>query len=409
MQPFQTKMNAYDTRPITDGGTTRRQILSEEELQDSFPDWRDQICHSERLAAQTADTVAPNTVLQEPLSSRLDHDLYSHQADALELLANDENVVVTTSTSSGKTLIYQLQIARNHLGNPDATALCLFPTKALTTDQEKALNDGLRDSLELDTTVGVYDGDTKNERKRRIRETANVILTNPAGLNVYLPRHNKDRGWHRFYSNLELVVIDEGHEYSGVMGTHVAWILRRLRRVLAHYESDPQFVMTTATIGNPATHAGTLTGADFQVIDEDGSPRGNRDIVLWEPPLDEETLEDYDDGSGDLMEGFEQARRSSAREAASVTAHLAINGMQTLQFTTARQGTEIGAKQAVGAARDHPREQYIDVEPYHAGLGKQKRRAVENQLKGTTLDAVISTNALELGIDIGSVDATVTD
>ena len=162
-------MNAHDTSPITDGWTTRRQILSEEQLQDSFPDWRDQICHSERLAAQTADTVAPNTVLQEPLSSRLDHELYSHQADALELLATHENVVVTTSTSSGKTLIYQLQIARNHLTNPDATALCLFPTKALTTDQEKALNDGLRESLELDTTVGVYDGDTKHERKRRIR------------------------------------------------------------------------------------------------------------------------------------------------------------------------------------------------------------------------------------------------
>ena len=409
MHPFDTDSQISNTVPITDGGTTRRQILSDDQLQDSFPDWRSQICHSERLTAQSADTVAPDTVLEEPLPSRLEYDLYSHQAEALELLADDENVVITTSTSSGKTLVYQLQIARNHLEDPDATALCLFPTKALTTDQEKALNDGLRGTLDLETTVGVYDGDTKDERKRTVRENANVILTNPAGLNVYLPRHNKDRGWHRFYSNLELVVIDEGHEYSGVMGTHVAWILRRLRRVLAHYDADPQFVMTTATIGNPAAHAGTLTGADFEVIDEDGSPRGNRDIVLWEPPLDEETLEEYDDGSGDLMEGFEQARRSSAREAASVTAHLAINGMQTLQFTTARQGTEIGAKQAVGAARDHPRERYIDVEPYHAGLGKRKRRAVENQLKSTDLDAVISTNALELGIDIGSVDATVTD
>jgi len=395
--------------PLTDGGTMRREILSETQLQESFPDWRSQIRHSERLTAQSADTVAPETVLSEPLPSQLEYDLYSHQAEALDALADGQNVVVTTSTSSGKTLIYQLQIARNHLADADATALCLFPTKALTTDQEKALNDGLTGEFDLDTTVGVYDGDTKNERKRTVRENANVILTNPAGLNVYLPRHNKDRGWHRFYSNLELVVIDEGHEYSGVMGTHIAWILRRLRRVLAYYGADPQFVMTTATIGNPATHATTLTGAEFQVVDEDGSPRGNRDIVLWEPPLDEETLEAYDDGSGDLMEGFEQARRSSAREASSVTAHLAINGMQTLQFTTARQGTEIGAKQAVRAARDHPRERYIDVEPYHAGLGKQKRRAVENQLKGADLDAVISTNALELGIDIGSVDATVTD
>ena len=395
---------------MPDGGTgRRREILSEPQLKESFPDWREQIRHSERLDAQSAETVAPERVLQDPVASRLGHDLYSHQAEALDLLAANENVVITTSTSSGKTLIYQLQIARNHLANENATALCLFPTKALTNDQEQALNNRLRGELDLDTHVGTYDGDTKDERKRTVRENANVILTNPAGLNVYLPRHSKDRGWHRFYSNLELVVIDEGHEYGGVMGTHVAWILRRLRRVLAHYGADPQFVMTTATIGNPAAHASTLTGAEFSVVNDDGSPRGTRDIVLWEPPLDEEALDGYDDGSGDLIEGFEQARRSSAREASSVTAHLAVNEIQTLQFTAARQGTEIGAKQMMEAARDHPRDQYIDVEPYHAGLGKRKRRAVENQLKSADLDAVISTNALELGIDIGSVDATVTD
>jgi DEAD/DEAH box helicase domain-containing protein len=395
---------------VPDGGTAhRREILAGSRLEESFPDWRERIRHGERLDARSAETVAPERVLRDPLASRLSYDLYSHQAEALELLAAGENVVVTTSTSSGKTLIYQLQIARNHLESDAATALCLFPTKALTNDQEQALNDRLRGELALDTHVGTYDGDTTDERKRTVRENANVILTNPAGLNVYLPRHNRDRGWHRFYSNLELVVIDEGHEYGGVMGTHVAWILRRLRRVLAHYGSDPQFVITTATIGNPAAHAGTLTGAEFDVVDEDGSPRGTRDIVLWEPPLDEAALEGYDDGGDDPMEGFERARRSSAREASSVTAHLAVNGVQTLQFTTARQGTEIGAKRTTEAARDHPRDRYVDVEPYHAGLGKRKRRAVENQLKSADLDAVISTNALELGIDIGSVDATVTD
>jgi len=179
-----------------DGGTARhREVLSESELKESFPDWREQIRHSERLDAQSAETVAPEDVLQDRLASRLGHDLYSHQAEALELLAADENVVVTTSTSSGKTLIYQLQIARNHLANDDATALCLFPTKALTNDQEQALNDRLRGELDLDTHIGTYDGDTKDERKRTVRENANVILTNPAGLNVYLPRHNKDRGW----------------------------------------------------------------------------------------------------------------------------------------------------------------------------------------------------------------------
>ena len=398
--------------PATDGGVdpqvTDQGVLTGTALRESFPNYRGQIVHTERVPAREAATVAPATVLEAPLASALETDLFSHQATALQTLAAGENVVVTTSTSSGKTWIYALQIARNHLANPDATALCLYPMKALTRDQEASLNDKLRQDWELDVHVGTYDGDTTREQKQRVREQANVILTNPAGLNAYLPRHNKDRGWHRFYSNLELVVIDEAHEYSGVTGTHVAWILRRLRRLLAYYDADPQFVITTATIGNPAAHATQLTGADFTVVDEDGSPRGARDVVLWRPPLEAEDLHEHapDD---DPIADFEQARRSSGAEAAAVTAHLAGNGLQTLQFSGARQGTEIGAKQVARAASDSHRTGYVDVEPYHAGLGKQQRRAVENKLKRASVDAVVSTNALELGIDIGSVDATVAD
>jgi DEAD/DEAH box helicase domain-containing protein len=393
----------------TDGGAHRQEgarhdILSEDALKQSFPDYDRQVRHSTRLDGRAATTVPANEVLADELADRLAYDLFSHQAEALDHLANNDNVVVTTSTSSGKTWIYALQIARNHRANPDSTALCLYPMKALTRDQENELNTKLREDWGLDPEIGVYDGDTKSERKRRIREHANVILTNPAGLNVYLPRHNKDSGWHRFYSNLELVVIDEGHEYSGVTGTHVAWIIRRLRRILAHYDADPQFIITTATIGNPAAHATQLTGADFHVVDDDGSPRGDRDIVLWEPPLNDDEL---DDDSDDPLADFGQARRSTGSEAASVTAHLATNGVQTLQFCTARQGTEIAAKQTKQAASDHPSGEYISVDPYHAGLGKQERRAVENKLKTASVDAVASTNALELGIDIGSVDATV--
>lgn len=397
-----------ESQLCTDGGSrqadVRREILSEEALRQSFPDYDGQVRHSTRLDARAADIVPADDVLTDELAEQLEYDLFSHQAEALDYLANEENVVVTTSTSSGKTWIYALQIARNYRANPDSTALCLYPMKALTRDQENELNTKLRGDWGLEPEVGVYDGDTKSDRKRRIREHANVILTNPAGLNVYLPRHNKDSGWHRFYSNLELIVIDEGHEYSGVTGTHVAWIIRRLRRILAHYDADPQFVITTATIGNPATHAKQLTGADFRVVDDDGSPRGKRDIVLWEPPLESDEL---DDDGEDPLADFEQARRSTGSEAASVTAHLAVNDVQTLQFCTARQGTEIAAKQAIEAASDHPSNEYISVDPYHAGLGKKERRAVENKLKSASVDAVASTNALELGIDIGSVDATV--
>jgi DEAD/DEAH box helicase domain-containing protein len=397
----------------TDGGATQNiPILSEAELKSSFPDWRNQIQHTEHLPEQSAATVPASDVLPSRLASQLTHDLYSHQAAALDMLADDENVVVTTSTSSGKTLIYQLQMARNHLSDSNATALCLYPTKALTNDQEQSLNNLFRETLDLDVHVGTYDGDTDSKRKRRVRNDANVILTNPAGLNVYLPRHNKDSGWHRFYSNLDLIVIDEAHEYSGVMGTHVAWIIRRLRRILNHYDATPQFVMTTATIGNPKEHATQLTGTTHEVVSTDGSPRGSRDIVFWEPPIDLDAIEHPDDeiiDPTDRQTDFEQARRSSATEAASVTAHLAVNGVQTLQFTNARQATEVGAKQVVRAAMDHPANEYISVEPYHAGLGKTHRRSIETQLKNSDVDAVISTNALELGIDIGSVEATVTD
>ena len=391
-----------------DGGATRdrtRDVLSEDALRSTYPEYTGQVAHTERLPATHAETVDPHEVLRPELADRLEYDLFTHQAEGIRRLRGGDNVVVTTSTSSGKTWIYALEMAENHLRDPESTALCLFPMKALARDQERTLNEKLRGDWDLDPTIGVYDGDTGSDRKRQVRENANVILTNPAGLNAYLPRHNKDRGWHRFYSNLELVVVDEAHEYSGVTGTHVAFVLRRLRRILAYYDADPQFAMTTATIGNPATHASRLTGEEFSVVDDDGSPSGARDIVLWEPPLAEDEL---DDGADDPLSDFEQARVSTGSEAASVTAHLAVHGIQTLQFCSARQGTEIAAKQIAEAADDHPTDAYVQADAYHAGLGKKRRRAVENKLKGEAIDAVPTTNALELGIDIGSVDATVT-
>jgi DEAD/DEAH box helicase domain-containing protein len=396
---------------MSDQPQSRQDILSKDALEATFPEYDDQIVDSERLPPREATTVPAEAVLRDVLAKELDNELFSHQATALERLANDENVVVTTSTSSGKTWIYTLQIARNHLDNPDATALLLYPMKALTRDQERELNDKLRGDWNTDPTIGVYDGDTSNDRKRQIRENANVILTNPAGLNVYLPRHAKDSGWQRFYNNLELIVVDEAHEYSGVTGTHVAWILRRLRRLLQYYDSDPQYVMTTATIGNPATHANRLTSERFAVVDEDGSPRGARDIVLWKPPIDEEALETANEADIDPAEAeanFEEFRMSAGNEAAKVAAHLALNGRQTLQFCSARQATEIGVRQIESAARSHDESGYVEAKAYHAGLGKRTRRGIEESLKLGELDVVASTNALELGIDIGSVDATVT-
>ena len=386
----------------------RHEVLSEEALKESFPDYNGQVTASEHLPTRDADTVPAEEVLRDELATRLDTDLYQHQAAGLDALANDENIVVTTSTSSGKTRIYALQMARNQLENPDATALCIYPMKALTRDQETTLYNRLRE-WDIDASVDVYDGDTKDARKPSIRTDSDTILTNPAGLNVYLPRHATDSGWPRFYDNLELIVVDEAHQYSGIMGTHVAWILRRLRRLLSYYDADPQFVLTTATIGNPAQHAERLTSEEFTVINEDGSPRGARDIVLWKPPIDESALQKARENNIDPTEvGMEEFRASTGGEAAKVSAHLAINDRQTLQFCTARQGTEIAARKIAGAARDHPQDNYIKTKAYHGGLGKRTRRGIENQLQMGDVDAVASTNALELGIDIGSIDATVT-
>ncbi|WP_435320518.1 DEAD/DEAH box helicase [Haloarchaeobius sp. TZWSO28] len=367
-------------------------------LADSFPRYDDQIVHVATQDAREAQRVPAGEVLRPQLARRLPFDPYTHQAEALNRLADGENVCVATSTSSGKTWVYALQIARNYLDDPDSTALLVYPTKALSRDQEQQLSD-LFDDLGLDLTVAVYDGDTPQDRRKHIRENADVVITNFAGVNVYLGHH---RRWHDFYSSCALLVVDESHTYTGVHGMHVAWTIRRLRRVLDHTDSDPQLVCTSATIGNPAEHSERLTGAPFSVVDEDGSPHGRRDIVFWNPPLDTDSLpEDAD------LEEYKQARASAGDQAASLTAHLGLHGIQTLTFTRSRQGTEIGAKQAVNAARKHPLSGYLSVEPYHAGHGKQTRRGTEYELKSGSLDAVISTNALELGIDIGSVDATV--
>jgi DEAD/DEAH box helicase domain-containing protein len=370
-------------------------------LERTFPEYEDQLRHVETVPAENGEYVEPRAVLDARLAASFGEsigDLYTHQAAALRELAAGNNVCVSTSTSSGKTYVYALEIARRTLANPDATALLVYPTKALSRDQEGELNDFF-DGLGLDISVRVYDGDTPGDRRKHIRETADVVITNFAGVNVYLAHHTR---WHSFLSNCELLAIDESHTYTGVHGMHVAWTIRRLRRLLDHYGSDPQVVCTSATVGNPAEHSERLTGGPFAVVDEDGSPRGTRDIAFWKPPIDETALGDDPD-----FEAFREAQTNPVREASSILAHLGLNGVQTLLFTRSRKNAELGAKYAGSAAGTHPRSGYLDVEPYHAGLGKETRRGTEHQFRTGQLDGVTSTNALELGIDIGSMDATI--
>ena len=361
-----------------------------ESLSKTYPRYSGQVAHTHTQPATDADTVPADTILDDRIASQLPHDLYTHQAEALKALDNGENVCVATSTSSGKTLVYGLHIARQVLNSDDSTALLVYPTKALSRDQKQALDD-LYSQLGLDIDVAVYDGDTPSNKRRRIREESDVVISNFSGVNVYLSDHPL---WKEFYQHLDLVAIDESHSYTGIQGMHVAWVIRRLWRVLETYDVDPQVTLTSATIGNPKEHAETLTDKSVTVVDDDGSEHGKRDIVFWDPPMEE-------DDKG------EEIKRSADKEASDVLAHLADRDLQTLMFTRSRKQTELNARRIRNADEDLTPTGGIDIEAYNAGHGKQSRRQAEDRLKSGRLDGIVSTNALELGIDIGSVDATI--
>lgn len=365
------------------------------ELQQTYPDdaYNGQLKHTLTIDEKGAETVPVGDVLRDRLASEFPHDaLYTHQAEGIAALKRGENVCAATSTSSGKTLIYALRVAQNKLDNPDSTALLVYPTKSLSRDQEQSLND-LYDELGIDISVNVYDGDTPGRRRKRIRNKSDVIITNFSGVNTYLNQHEL---WDSFYQNLNLVAIDESHSYTGIQGMHVAWTTRRLRRVANNYDANPQFVLTSATIGNPAEHSKQLTGVDVTVVDNDGSPHGERNIAFWRPPVQNADNENE-----------EEIQRPADQEASEVLAHLTQRNKQTLMFTRSRKQTELNAQRARNAINDHPGTRNPTVESYNGGHGKQSRRSVENRLKSGKLDGVVTTNALELGIDIGSVDATI--
>ncbi|ELY95328.1 hypothetical protein C482_16843 [Natrialba chahannaoensis JCM 10990] len=382
------------------------------------------------LPGREAATVPNSNVLRPELAEQLEHDLYAHQAEALEALECGKNICVATSTASGKTRIYALQIARHYLdareraaetgagkgrqnggektgavSGPTPTAYICYPTKALSRDQERELND-FYDDLGLDITVRVYDGDTeRGETRRQIREEADIIITNFAGVNTYL--HDHDR-WARFFSACDLVVIDESHTYTGVHGMHVAWIIRRLKRVLASYDADPQFILTSATIGNPGAHSSTLIDDQVTVIDEDGSPTGPRELVLWNPPPQSSEKDGDRAGAEDAVTD----RVPATVEAPRLLSHLTYHDAQTLLFTPSRKLAELSVKRAAKHRRDRSRyytnpDRGSAIEPYHAGHSRRNRHGTEHQLKTGVLDGVASTNALELGINVGEMDATV--
>ncbi len=339
---------------------------------------------------RAAERVPMPPALQSDLAAALAgagiSSLYSHQLEALDAAAAG-NVVVTSGTASGKSLSFNLPVLGDLCGDRYARALYLYPTKALAQDQARKLHQlGL-----AAVRLAIYDGDTPREDRPAIRKRSNLILTNPDMLNVSLLPHHKQ--WADFLHGLRWVIVDEAHTYRGVFGSHVANVLRRLRRVASVYGSDPRFVMASATIANPQELARRLVGQPFTLVDTDGAPRAGRRIAMWNPPVIDERL---------------QTRRSVLSETAELVADLVIAGQRTICFLRSRRGIELIQRFVRMRLEDLGRRELAErIAPYRAGYTPQQRRDIESRLAGGELLAVIATDALELGIDIGELDAAV--
>jgi DEAD/DEAH box helicase domain-containing protein len=323
--------------------------------------------------------------LRHALVSRGIGQLYTHQGAAFGHVANGRNVVVVTPTASGKTLCYNLPVLNRLMADGEARAMYLFPTKALAEDQLQEFQAGV-DAAGCDFRAFTYDGDTPQDARRAIRERANVILTNPDMLHAgILPHHTK---WAKAFENLRYVVIDELHYYRGVFGSHLANILRRLKRICEFYGSSPQFICCSATIANPKELAESLTGQPFELVEQNGAPAGEKYVVFYNPPVVNRAL---------------GIRRSYLNETRRIARELIDRGQQTLVFANSRLATEV---LLTYLKNDHAG---VDssVRGYRGGYLPKERREVEQKLRDGEIRAVVATNALELGIDIGSLDAVV--
>jgi DEAD/DEAH box helicase domain-containing protein len=315
-------------------------------------------------------------------------ELYSHQALTAELVRDGKNVVVVTPTASGKTLCFNLPVLNAVLENPDTRALYLFPTKALAQDQSAELQDLAR---RLDDSFGVftYDGDTPSDARKAIRERGHIVLTNPDMLHTgILPHHTK---WMRLFENLRYIVLDELHTYRGVFGSHLANVLRRLKRVAKFYGSDPQFICCSATIANPGELASQLIEEDVEVVEENGAPAGEKLFVFYNPPMVNRNL---------------GIRRSYINEATRVANEILARKLQIIVFANSRLHTEVLLTYLQQA--NLPKPGHAEpIRGYRGGYLPGERREIERGLRDGRILGVVATNALELGIDVGSLDACV--
>lgn len=356
------------------------------------PEWRRTVTCRRDLPARPP-RFAPfppglNPRLRDALARRGIEQLYTHQARAVELVLQGQHVVLVTPTASGKTLAYNLPVLHTLLEDPSARALYLFPTKALAQDQLHALQ-ALIEELGIPVQAAVYDGDTPAAARRAIRASANVVLTNPDMLHTgILPHHTK---WLSLWTNLRYIVLDEVHQYRGVFGSHLANVLRRIRRIARFYGCEPRFIACSATIANPREFVERLIDAPVAVVDENGAPQGPKHFFIVHPPLVDAAL---------------HLRRSSLLEARRVAGVFLADNVPTIVFTRSRLATEVLLRYL---RHDAPN---LGLEPeavrgYRGGYLPRERRAIERGLRAGTVRGVVSTNALELGVDIGDLEACV--
>ena len=360
----------------------------------TMPDYNAQIAHIEYIPPRSAsfaelDSPLPD-ILEESLKAKGLLPLYTHQVQAVNHARRDNNVIVSTSSASGKSLCYNIPVILKMLNETGSCALYLFPTKALAQDQLRSFTDMFCPQLVRYEQVATFDGDTPSAERSAIRKHARILLTNPDMLHFgILPNH---RSWSRLLRHLKFVVIDEAHSYRGVFGSHVALVLRRLRRLCLLYGSSPRFICCSATINNPAEHAEKLVGLPFQLVDNDGSPKGGKDFVFWNPP----TVDDA-----------RSIRRSANSEAAGLFAELISNNIRTLAFSRTRRLTELVANYSKKILAEIRPSYANRVKAYRAGYLPEQRRLIENELFSGRLIGAVATNALELGIDVGDLEATV--
>ena len=357
----------------------------------ALPDYRQQMVHTEHIPSQDAILDRLDKPLHPALEARLASSgmsaLYSHQVEALNAIFAGKNIILSTPAASGKTLCYHLATLEAILEDKDSHAIYIFPTKALAQDQLRSLKELACPELIPERAVAIFDGDTPQAERPNIKRQARVILTNPDMLHfAILPNH---QSWFRLLRKLKYVVIDEAHVYRGVFGSHMANVLRRLRRLCTLYGSNPQFICCSATIANPKDHAQNLVSLPFEAIVGDGAPRGEKYFAFWNPPI-------IDDAKG--------GRRSPNSEAASLFSQLIQKNIRSLVFVRTRRLTELiylyTQEQLPPSLRDK-------ISPYRAGYLPEDRHQIEHQFLDGELLGLVATTALELGIDIGDLDSTV--